>query len=84
MEFGCTTQNISCKIFVCKYIKEKSSFNINIKDFLLFEAFFNKKQKLILKFNFFKSREEIIDKLTEKNNSFYLLYRLKMKFLITN
>lgn len=69
---------------MCKYIKEKSSFNINIKDFLLFEAFFNKKQKLILKFNFFKSREEIIDKLTEKNNSFYLLYRLKMKFLITN
>lgn len=69
---------------MCKYIKEKTSFNINIKDFLLFETFFNKKQKLILRFNFFKSREEIIDKLIEKNNSFYLLYRLRMKFLITN
>ena len=69
---------------MCKYIKEKTSFNINIKDLLLFETFFNKKQKLILRFNFFKSREEIIDKLIEKNNSFYLLYRLRMKFLITN
>ena len=79
---GCTTKNVSCKIFACNYIKSKYSFKIDTKKLLLFETFFNPKQKLVLKYNFFKSREQLIDKILEKDSSSYLIYRLKMKFII--
>ena len=79
---GCTTKNLPCKIFACKFVTKKFNFKINTKNLLLFEAFFNSKQKLILKYNFFKSDTEIIEKLLEKNNMPYLIYRLRMKFII--
>ena len=47
----CTTQNISCKLFVCNYLKKNNIFQINMKDNLLIQSFFNKKQHLILKYN---------------------------------
>lgn len=70
----CLTQNMSCKLFVCNYLKNNSHFNLSYDNFLLLSSFFNKKQALILKHNFFKTREEIIDKLLEKNNLPYILY----------
>lgn len=78
----CTTQNISCKLFVCPYLKKAKLFNIDIKNFLLIQAFFNRKQQLILKYNYFKSKEEIINKLLEKNNNSLLLYYLLSKYRI--
>ena len=73
----CLTQNISCKLFVCKYLKKNSNFNIDYyNNCLLLNSFFSKKQALILKYNFFRTREEIIDKLLEKNNLPYVLYYL--------
>lgn len=36
----CSTQNLSCKFFVCKYLKEKHIFSINPNSFLLFNCFF--------------------------------------------
>lgn len=78
----CTAQNISCKLFVCNYLKKEKIFNINIKDFLLIQSFFNKKQQLILKYNFFKSKEEILNKLLEKSNEPLFLYYLRSKYRI--
>lgn len=70
----CSTKNISCKIFVCPYVKRTTSFDINMSDFLLVESFFNKKQKLILKYNYFRTEDEIIDKLLAKNHIPYFIY----------
>ena len=70
----CTTQNISCKLFTCNYLKKAESFDIKLNDFLLVMAFFNSKQRLILKYNYFNSKEEIIDKLLEKSKMPLALY----------
>ena len=71
----CTTQNISCKLFVCKYLKKEKILNISIHDFLLINSFFNEKQQLILQYNFFRTKEEIIDKLLEKDTTpFFFFY----------
>ena len=72
----CTTENISCKFFVCNYLRKKNLFNINMSDFLLVQAFFTNKQKLILKYNFFRSKEEILEKLMKKDYSPFLFYYL--------
>lgn len=78
----CTTQNLSCKFFTCKYLKKYKNFNLQMKDYLLIMAFFNAKQQLILKYNFFHSKEEIINKLLEENSSHFILYYLKSKYRI--
>lgn len=70
----CSIKNISCKLYVCSYLKKSKNFNISISDFLLIDAFFSKKQKLILQYNFFRTQEEIIDKLLEKNITPYFIY----------
>lgn len=79
---NCTTQNISCKFFVCNYLRKKKIFNIKMKDFILVQSFFNKKQQLILKYNFFKSKEEILNKLLEENNEPLIIYYLRSKYRI--
>ena len=79
----CTTENISCKFFVCNYLKKNNIFNINMKDYLLVQAFFNNKQKLILKYNFFRSKEEILEKLMEKNNTPFFIYYLYNDYRIS-
>ena len=81
-EKRCTTENISCKFFVCNYLKKNKIFNIDIKDYLLVQAFFNNKQKLILKYNYFKSKEEILEKLNEKDNTPFIIYYLFSKYRI--
>ena len=78
----CKTQNLSCKLFVCKYLKNNKLFNINMNKFLIIKTFFNNKQKLILKYNFFKSKEEIIAKLLETDSTPFLLYYLENKYHI--
>ncbi len=78
----CTTENISCKFFVCNYLKKNNLFNINMKEFFLVQAFFNKKQQLILKYNFFRSKEEILEKLIEEDDSPYFIYYLNSYYRI--
>lgn len=78
----CLTQNISCKLFVCDYLKKIKKFKININSFLLIQAFFSKKQQLVLQYNFFKTKEEIIEKLLENDNSNFLIYYLLSKYRI--
>lgn len=60
--------------FTCDYLKKTESFDIKLNDFLLVMAFFNLKQRLILKYNYFNSKEEIIDKLLEKSKMPLALY----------
>ena len=79
---NCMTENISCKFFVCNYLKRNNIFNIDMKNYILVQAFFNKKQKLVLKYNYFKSKEEIIEKLIEKNNTPFLIYYFFSKYRI--
>lgn len=78
---NCKAKCISCKLFTCKYLKRKNII-FNSHNILLLDCFFNKKQHLILESNFFKTREEIIQKLLEKNNSPYFWYYLKRKYMI--
>lgn len=78
----CKTQNLSCKFFVCNYLKKNKLFNIDMKDYLLLESFFNNKQKLILKYNYFKSKEEIINKLLEDDKLPYFIYYLNSYYRI--
>ena len=69
----CDTKNISCKLFTCDYLKKNKIFNTNYDDYLLLRLFFNKKEKLIIKYNFFKTKEEVLRKLNEKNLKPYIL-----------
>ena len=80
----CLTENISCKFFVCKYLKKNKLFDIDMKDYLLVQAFFTNKQKLILQFNFFRSKEEILEKLTKKDNTPFFIYYLFNNYRITS
>ena len=68
---SCATQNMSCKLHTCKYLKKYEHFSIDIDNNLLFQSFFSKKQQLILKYNYFHSKEEIINKLLENDKSSY-------------
>ena len=60
--------------FTCDYLKKTESFDIKLNVFLLVMEFFNSKQRLILKYNYFNSKEEIIDKLLEKSKMPLALY----------
>ena len=78
----CTTKNLSCKFFTCKYLKNQKNFKLNPNNFLLYASLLNKKQKLIIMHNYFHSKEEIINKMIEKNKTPYLIYNLKCNYYI--
>lgn len=78
----CTTQNLSCKFFTCKYLNKYKNFNLKINDYLLMASFFNKKQQLVLKYNYFHSKEELINKLLEINSTPFILYYLNSQYRI--
>ena len=77
----CATKNITCKLFTCKYLKEKN-IKFDTHKILLLDCFFNKKQHDIIKSNFFRTREEILQKLQEKNHDLYYWYILRQKYRI--
>ena len=77
----CNAICIACKLFTCKYLRRKNII-FNSRNILLLDCFFNKKKNIILESNFFKTREEIIFKLLEKDNAPYFWYYLKRKYLI--
>lgn len=77
----CSTKCISCKMFTCKYLKNKNII-FNTHNLLLLDCFFNKKQHLILESNFFKTEEEILNKLLEKNSIPFFWYYLAKQYLI--
>lgn len=78
---SCDTKNISCKLFTCDYLKKNNIFNTSYEDYLLLKLFFNKKERLIIKYNFFKTREEVLSKLNEKNRKPYIIYLISLDFM---
>lgn len=77
----CETKNISCKLFTCKYLKNKG-IKFNPNNILYLDYFFNMKQKDIIRFNFFKTKEEIIDKLLIKDLTPYIWWLFTRKYKI--
>ena len=73
----CKNPNITCKLFVCPYLKKHSKFKIKIDKLLLVQVFLNRYQKIVIKNNFFITRNEFIEKLKrdEKNLNrlFYIM-----------
>ena len=60
----CTNPNISCKLFMCKYVEKNIMKKKSLpKNYLLLDFFFNKKQKEILQRSYRKKKEETISKL---------------------
>lgn len=80
-EGKCTTKNISCKVFTCNYLKRQGIVNDTHK-MLLLECFFNKKQHDVIQLNFFRAKEDILEKLKERNNDMYFWYILNRKYMI--
>ena len=77
----CSIKSISCKLFTCNSLQKKG-IKYDTHEILLLDCFFNNKQHLILSKNFFKTKEEIINKLLEKNYEPYFLYYIKGKYRI--
>lgn len=79
----CTTKNISCKLYTCKYVKKRHpDFNFKSRKILLLDCFFNRKQHDIIQYNFFKTREEILQKLQRKNYDMYWWYVYRRKYMV--
>lgn len=63
----CSTKCITCKLFICKYLRDKG-IEIKLDEFLLVSSFFNKKQKEIISNNFFTKKDFILEKLIKNAN----------------
>lgn len=69
----CTANCISCKLHTCYYLKS-NNIQFKINDILLLKCFFSLKQHFVLKYNTFKTREEILYKLLHVNSIPFILY----------
>ena len=56
----CTIKSISCKLFICRYLK-KNKIRYRANDIPLLKYMFNIKQKFIIENSIFKDKEEIIN-----------------------
>jgi len=65
----CNTKCVSCKLYVCKYLREKKGIDFHISDFPELKEVFSKKQLEVLSNNPFCSMEEIIEKLLQVEKS---------------
>ena len=81
----CQIKCISCKFFVCQYLKDRGVY-LDILDNFLLRAVFNKKQLDVIHINFFKTEEETVNKLikVKKNHMPYKLFVLFKCQLIDN
>ena len=81
----CQIKCISCKFFVCQYLKDRGVY-LDILDNFLLRAIFNRKQLDVIHINFFKTEEETINKLikVKKNHMPYKLFVLFKGQLIDN
>ena len=77
----CSIKSISCKLFTCKSLQKKG-IKFDSHKILLSDCFFNKKQHLILSKNFFKTKDEIINKLLENNYEPYFIYYINKNYII--
>lgn len=78
----CSTKCISCKLFTCSYLRDKG-IHFYTNELLLLDCFFNKKQKFVIKYNFFKTQNQIIEKLLCKDYWPFVLYYFMNKYKIS-
>ena len=80
----CQSPNITCKMYVCPYLKKHSNFRIRLNELMLVEVFFNRYQKIIIKNNFFIKKDLLLKKI--KNDEYrikpLLLYYVDRDFLV--
>lgn len=58
----CTTNCISCRLFICKYLKDRGV-SYELKDNFQVRVFLNLLQKPELVWNFFETKEKILEKI---------------------
>ena len=88
---GCTTSNLTCKLFYCDEVRKKYKvYDFNDLELL---TLLSKRQRLILKYDLFSSREEVLLDLylgsivlsairliySCYKNSYYLIFKNRMK-----
>lgn len=78
---NCDVNCIGCKLWTCKYLRKKK-ISFTVKNIPISRGIFNKKQQAIIENNLFKTKEQIIDKLLEKNNMPYFIYFILEKYII--
>lgn len=73
----CITKNISCKLYTCNYL-EKKGISFKLQNFTDLNRIFTKNQMRVLKYNCFKTKDAIIDRLLEvgKNKLPHFLFCL--------
>ncbi len=76
---GCTTKNLSCKLFTCSYLRKKG-IKFSIFKILLLSCFLNIKERDIIKYNFFGSREELLDRLLNYKYCPYIWWLFRRKY----
>ena len=69
----CIANCISCKLHTCYYLKSKN-IQFKIREILLLNCFFTFKQQLVLKYNVFRPKEEILNKLMHVNFIPFIIY----------
>lgn len=60
----CEVECMACRLFTCPYLT-KRGIGYWANEFILFNAFFNKKQRKHLVFDFYKSKEQVLEKLND-------------------
>lgn len=58
---GCTEKCLGCKLYTCDMLK-KEGIRFSLDKMLLTDCFFSRKQKMVLKSNIFRSKQQVIDK----------------------
>ena len=62
----CTRPNITCKLFMCDYVEKKIlGYKSLPKNYVLFDFFFNRKQKELLRRSFKVKKEDLLLKLVD-------------------
>lgn len=80
----CMVRCITCKLYTCKHL-EKRGISFNIYNFQGIKKIFTKKQIRVLKFNAFRTKDEIINRLIEVRKSkipyfiFCLFYKERVR-----
>lgn len=80
---GCTEKCIGCKLYTCDILK-KDGVRFSLNKILLTDCFFSVKQKMVMKNNYFRRKDEIINKLIDiaKDRSTLVWFYLCGKHMI--
>ena len=80
----CKNSNLTCKLFVCTYLRKYSNFKIKINELILVQVFFNRYQKIMIRNNFFIEKKLFLEKLKKDEYRIkpLILYYVHRDFLV--